>query len=246
MPIPLPRPRRHSFAGLSCFTAASAQPVPRSPPASPTTTNAFRRFSQLGDRAKRARSPGPGEGDMGISYPWNFEHLVHVDESLNGLPPKWSSLLEEAESEYKKSAVVVTQPAVPTRRCRFYLVKCCKLHNTKQKTEQGGNATHAQVEGDEGISLPWNVKHHTHVDENFNGLPPTWAVMLQKTTREGATLRATGGDPSITLPWNFQHQIHVIVDEDGLPRGLPEQLAARLSEVGYTEVEIAAIHANSA
>ncbi|KAH0834100.1 hypothetical protein J3R83DRAFT_11388 [Lanmaoa asiatica] len=47
------------------------------------------------------------------------------------------------------------------------------------------------------------------------------------------------GDEGISLPWNFQHNIHV--DEGYI--GLPPSWSAALSQAGFDEDEIAAIHA---
>ncbi|KAI6167619.1 hypothetical protein EDD17DRAFT_853155 [Pisolithus thermaeus] len=47
------------------------------------------------------------------------------------------------------------------------------------------------------------------------------------------------GDEGISMPWNFQHNIHV--DEGYI--GLPPSWATSLSSAGFTEEEIAAIHA---
>lgn len=37
-----------------------------------------------------------GQEDDNISMPWNFQHNLHVDENMGGLPPSWSSSLQEA------------------------------------------------------------------------------------------------------------------------------------------------------
>ncbi|KAF8192663.1 hypothetical protein K438DRAFT_854266 [Mycena galopus ATCC 62051] len=39
---------------------------------------------------------GAAEADEGISMPWNFQHNVHVDEGFTGLPPSWTTSLQEA------------------------------------------------------------------------------------------------------------------------------------------------------
>ncbi|EFI26903.1 STE/STE20/PAKA protein kinase [Coprinopsis cinerea okayama7 len=40
--------------------------------------------------------PLPSNGDDGISTPFNFQHNIHVNEGLVGLPPTWSAALSQA------------------------------------------------------------------------------------------------------------------------------------------------------
>ncbi|KAJ7938399.1 hypothetical protein B0H13DRAFT_1141233 [Mycena leptocephala] len=42
-----------------------------------------------------ASSPA-ADDDENISMPWNFQHNMHVDEGLSGLPPSWTTSLQEA------------------------------------------------------------------------------------------------------------------------------------------------------
>jgi len=160
--------------------------------------------------ASQAPQQHADSGDLGISYPWNFEHKVHVDEHLNGLPPTWSALMA-ANKENDPEVVAAQQPREPN------------------------------PSGDGEISHPWGTQHNIHVDENLNGLPPAWALLLSKSAQE-KTQPLAGGDSQISLPWNFKHDIHAYAGGDGLPRGLPAAFVARLTEVGYTEVEVAAIY----
>ncbi|KAF9649742.1 hypothetical protein BDM02DRAFT_3113394 [Thelephora ganbajun] len=61
---------------------------------------------------------------------------------------------------------------------------------------------------DSSISLPWNFQHNLHVDEGYNGLPPSWSASLaslgySEEEIEAITYRrATSRAPS-TVP--FQH-----------------------------------------
>ncbi|KAF7307827.1 Non-specific serine/threonine protein kinase [Mycena kentingensis (nom. inval.)] len=54
-------------------------------------------FFKFGKQQKSAEnSPVPGDDDENISMPWNFQHNMHVDEAFAGLPPSWSTSLQEA------------------------------------------------------------------------------------------------------------------------------------------------------
>ncbi|KXN83996.1 Serine/threonine-protein kinase pakA [Leucoagaricus sp. SymC.cos] len=41
------------------------------------------------------REGGEKEGDPGITWPSNFQHNIHVDDGLSGLPPSWAKSLAE-------------------------------------------------------------------------------------------------------------------------------------------------------
>ncbi|KAF6741373.1 STE/STE20/PAKA protein kinase [Ephemerocybe angulata] len=56
-------------------------------------------FLRIGKKSPRSPSTNRGdEGespqqDDGISMPWNFQHNIHVDDGLVGMPPSWSTSL---------------------------------------------------------------------------------------------------------------------------------------------------------
>jgi len=203
------------------------------------------------NRSQDMKSPASAEspwaeGDLGISYPWNFQHRIHVDESLNGLPPAWTAVVEAGKLG-KRSADESKDSGVNDAKTGFF----CLGKKPSVTIPETATARAPESREDPVISKPWNIEHNIHVDENFNGLPPTWAVLLSqptgktniltKATRAGS--EESEGDAAISTPWNFQHHIHVYAGQDGLPRGLPPAFVARLGDVGYNEVEIAAIHA---
>ncbi|KZT03287.1 uncharacterized protein LAESUDRAFT_729322 [Laetiporus sulphureus 93-53] len=213
-------------------------------PSSPTTESMLpgkgvRRASSLRDHIKPLVRPKSLsiDGDPSISFPWNFQHTMHVDEHMNGLPASWSAqLAEDGKSASKPeknrhSLAALERESTRVDAC-LPLVK--PLWCQRRNTVSGDGTEEPQISG------PWNVQHNMHVDEHYNGLPPAWAMTMSK-----APAALLKGDPSITLPWNFKHQIHVHVGLDGIPRGIPPSLHARLSEMGFSEDEIAAIRAHS-
>ncbi|KAJ7607403.1 hypothetical protein FB45DRAFT_1135466 [Roridomyces roridus] len=46
--------------------------------------------------SKKSAENSPVQDDENISMPWNFQHNVHVDEAFAGLPPSWTTSLQEA------------------------------------------------------------------------------------------------------------------------------------------------------
>ncbi|OSX58032.1 hypothetical protein POSPLADRAFT_1067695 [Postia placenta MAD-698-R-SB12] len=225
MPPLFHRTRRHS--SMSCFSMVSASPEPSQVASEIVVPRKhLRRFSSVGN-VMRSKKSGPAseandDSDLAISYPWNFQHKIHVDEHLNGLPETWSTLLEKP--------------------------KGLETVDERQSSESPMCAPTSE------ISPPSAIQHNIHVDENLNGLPPAWAALLAKSGQEKPPKSArrrsvaiespvfqAGGDPYISLPWNFKHDIHASAGADGLPRNLPPMFIERLSEVGYTEVEVAAI-----
>ncbi|KAF7326663.1 Non-specific serine/threonine protein kinase [Mycena venus] len=51
--------------------------------------------------------PSPAEEDDNISMPWNFQHNVHVDEGFTGLPPSWTTALQEAGFSDEEIAAIL-------------------------------------------------------------------------------------------------------------------------------------------
>ncbi|TFY61099.1 hypothetical protein EVJ58_g4724 [Rhodofomes roseus] len=196
-----------------------------------TTAISTKRRS-LGDLMKRpvgaAVVESQEQGDPSISYPWNFQHQVHVDESLNGLPPSWAAQLGVNE----KGDLGRRSPATPSQPSPIHEKKPSLSVATKAPPLQDVDpnadartgifcfgprkAAHNKAlvvdvpppgeEGDSGISAPWGFKHNVHVDEKYvSGLPSGW-------TRPGESQRinklldmSPDADEAISVPWNFKH-----------------------------------------
>ncbi|KAH9837715.1 uncharacterized protein C8Q71DRAFT_754069 [Rhodofomes roseus] len=259
-----------SIARRRCSSMLCLRGSSRTTMSTGATTAISTKRRSLGDLMKRpvgaAVVESQEQGDPSISYPWNFQHQVHVDESLNGLPPSWAAQLGVNE----KGDLGRRSPATPSQPSPIHEKKPSLSVATKAPPLQDVDpnadartgifcfgprkAAHNKAlvvdvpptgEGDSGISAPWGFKHNVHVDENFSGLPSGW-------TRPGESQRinklldmSPDADEAISVPWNFKHCFHVSVGTDGIPMGLPSTFLNRLGELGFSEGEIAAIRAAS-
>ncbi|EPS98866.1 hypothetical protein FOMPIDRAFT_1051097 [Fomitopsis schrenkii] len=201
------------------------------------------------------------EGDPSISFPWNFQHRVHVDESLNGLPSSWAAQLgvnvkDETESNSptspthekpslsygaKSRPLRDVDPNVDTATGLF----CLPKRTTQNKPVVIDVPRQDEAGGDPGISTPWGFKHNIHVDENYTGLPTDWSKPAEAQRINSLLDMSPEADAAISVPWNFKHGIHVFAGSNGIPTGLPPALVSRLGELGFSEGEIAAIRAAS-
>ncbi|KZT36223.1 hypothetical protein SISSUDRAFT_84283 [Sistotremastrum suecicum HHB10207 ss-3] len=65
-----------------------------------------------------------GDGDDGISAPWNFQHNIHVDDVFSGLPPSWAAALaERGYTEDEIAALYQRRPRIPHQPTGPYLVQ---------------------------------------------------------------------------------------------------------------------------
>ncbi|KAJ6463473.1 hypothetical protein C8R45DRAFT_521067 [Mycena sanguinolenta] len=92
--------------------------------------------------------PSPGgagaeDADEGISMPWNFQHNVHVDEGFVGLPPSWTTSLQDAGFSEDEIARIqqrkMTVDRIPTDRANSppSLVKPVPRSTSLPKNQQG-------------------------------------------------------------------------------------------------------------
>ncbi|THH13485.1 hypothetical protein EW146_g6742 [Bondarzewia mesenterica] len=112
---PSPAPSRATQSAASSNTL--------SPSDSAGFRKGFMKVASLGKRTFTPKSPrsAPIEDmqppeprdDESISLPWNFQHHVHVDEALGGIPPSWSTSL--AGAGFTEEEIVAIQQA---RRAR--------------------------------------------------------------------------------------------------------------------------------
>ncbi|TFK24887.1 hypothetical protein FA15DRAFT_669093 [Coprinopsis marcescibilis] len=58
---------------------------------------------------------GPPQEDGSISMPFNFQHNIHVDDGLVGLPPTWSTALSQAGFTDDEIIAIQTRRAVGSR-----------------------------------------------------------------------------------------------------------------------------------
>ncbi|KAJ2915100.1 hypothetical protein MD484_g5300, partial [Candolleomyces efflorescens] len=103
---PFPYPKQpspdanHSTMSLASSAASAiSSPPPEQPKSRPTSRGKERALAFLGFGKRSPRSPSSNGGpptpadDENISMPWNFQHNIHVDDSLSGLPPSWTTSL---------------------------------------------------------------------------------------------------------------------------------------------------------
>ncbi|KAF7297328.1 Non-specific serine/threonine protein kinase [Mycena indigotica] len=86
------------------------------PPAAPAPRKrgGFFKFGK-----QKSAENSPGADDENISMPWNFSHNMHVDEAFTGLPPSWSTSLQEAGFTEDEIAAI-QQRRMPVDRTRGF------------------------------------------------------------------------------------------------------------------------------
>ncbi|KAF7326665.1 Non-specific serine/threonine protein kinase [Mycena venus] len=77
------------------YAASSSSAVSLSLPQQPKQRSGLFKFGTVSRKTVEV-PPSPAEDDENISMPWNFQHNVHVDEGFTGLPPSWTTSLQEA------------------------------------------------------------------------------------------------------------------------------------------------------
>ncbi|KAG6377719.1 hypothetical protein JVT61DRAFT_14490 [Boletus reticuloceps] len=85
-----------------------------------------------------------------------------------------------------------TTASVKSKKNVFNLVSLAKRNKSKKDLSDTASAfsrsasvndqegASGKVEGDDGISSPWNFQHNIHVDEGYIGLPPSWTSTLSQ------------------------------------------------------------------
>ncbi|KZT68069.1 hypothetical protein DAEQUDRAFT_728344 [Daedalea quercina L-15889] len=162
------------------------------------------------------------EGDPSISFPWNFQHAVHVDESLNGLPPSWAAQLGVNEKgdaiplspaslrHEKKPSLSAAPKSRPLQDVDLNAdavtgIFCFALKRASTQNKATiVDVPNEGAEGDPGISTPWGFKHNIHVDENFSGLPSSWPKPGEAKRIDSLLDMSPEADASISVPWNFK------------------------------------------
>ncbi|KAJ7456908.1 hypothetical protein FB451DRAFT_1564329 [Mycena latifolia] len=66
------------------------------PQAAPKQRSGLFKFATVSKKSAESSPVQTEEDDENISMPWNFQHHVHVDEGFAGLPPSWTTSLQEA------------------------------------------------------------------------------------------------------------------------------------------------------
>ncbi|KAJ7740996.1 hypothetical protein B0H14DRAFT_3608806 [Mycena olivaceomarginata] len=98
-PVPPPPPPKDA-GYLAARNRSLASLSPDSMPASPLAGDQYAASSSSAVSLALPQQPkqrsGPADEDENISMPWNFQHNVHVDEGFTGLPPSWTTSLQEA------------------------------------------------------------------------------------------------------------------------------------------------------
>ncbi|KAF4586383.1 hypothetical protein EYR38_010659 [Pleurotus pulmonarius] len=61
------------------------------------------------------------DGDDGISTPWNFQHNIHVDEGLAGLPPSWSTQLKAAGFSDEEIVMIIERRRLQQQQMGAYV-----------------------------------------------------------------------------------------------------------------------------
>lgn len=60
------------------------------------------------------------QGDSGVTWPSNFQHNVHVDDELTGLPPSWAKSLVERGFTEEEIAMINAKRAANSRMQQIY------------------------------------------------------------------------------------------------------------------------------
>jgi len=257
---------RRRYSSMLCLRGSSGTTLTTG-----ATPAISRKRRSLGDFMKRPAAGSSvaegsrGEGDPSISFPWNFQHQIHVDESLNGLPASWAVQLAVNEKGEVSSQVSPTPgPVSSSHEKKPSLSVGTKArplqdvdHNVDARTgifcfgarksivHNKAVVVDVSSQGDPSITAPWGFKHNIHVDESFNGLPSGWPRPDEARRINTLLDMAPEADATISVPWNFKHCFHVSAGSNGIPTGLPSTFFERLGELGFTEGEIAAIRAAS-
>ncbi|GLB44224.1 putative protein tyrosine kinase [Lyophyllum shimeji] len=111
-----------SAASARSFTPAEPVPPVPSQPLKKSKGSRFFKFSKRSPKGVSSTSPPPSEADLpppavddNISMPWNFQHNIHVDEGLTGLPPSWSTSLAKAGFTEEEIADLQSRRAAGSR-----------------------------------------------------------------------------------------------------------------------------------
>lgn len=91
------------------MSSASLAPAPSPSPKPSRKGSMFFKFGRKNKTVPQTREQEDAPADEGISTPWNFEHTIHVNETLVGLPPSWSHRLTECG--YSEEEIVALQEA---------------------------------------------------------------------------------------------------------------------------------------
>ncbi|CAK5271133.1 unnamed protein product [Mycena citricolor] len=93
-------------SAVSLVLPSGAAPQQPPPSASGSKRGGLFKFSSTSSSSKKSINHDSPTDDENISMPWNFSHNVHVDEGFVGLPPSWTTSLQEAGFSEEEIAAI--------------------------------------------------------------------------------------------------------------------------------------------
>ncbi|KAK7441843.1 hypothetical protein VKT23_016504 [Stygiomarasmius scandens] len=91
-----------------------------------------------------------------------------------------SSMMSLVSSvDYTSDSQQTERQAIKPKKSGFFKLKRGPKSPSVMSTSTGDDLGTPESAGeDENISMPWNFTHNIHVDETYNGMPPSWTVSL--------------------------------------------------------------------
>ncbi|THU93394.1 hypothetical protein K435DRAFT_192656 [Dendrothele bispora CBS 962.96] len=120
--------------------------------------------------------------------------------------PASSSMSLVSSVDYTSDTPQTERPVIKSKKSSFFGLKRGPKSPSMKSTSTGDDLGSPESVGeDENISMPWNFTHNIHVDEAYNGMPPSWTVSLAEAgfteeeiagiyaRKQAGTLTASGG-----------------------------------------------------
>ena len=235
---PPPPPKDASpFYNRSFFSRSAASLVPSLSPATPSEFGISHSPLAANGRAA-APSPAPSASGRSLRSLGRVGGDYLASPSMEGSTDSSGSSSMYRLHGASSSAYAMNQPAIKPKKGVFRLAGLAKRNRSRKDLSDTASASdsvsrstsvneHEKAEGDEGITLPWNFQVGTSSDRDNT---PSYFVY------HSTTYMSTRGEcPRLV----FAHTC----DRSNRYIGLPPSWSAALSQVGFDEDEIAAIHA---
>ncbi|KAI9454080.1 hypothetical protein F5148DRAFT_447587 [Russula earlei] len=167
-PPPPPKDPNYLYSQSNNPSVASlSQNQSRPPSNSPKAASLSPKYNANGNGARSVRSLSPTP-TRAAQFPQQLQQQL--------LQPQ-PHLLEPSPPAYSSASTSSQDPNSGAGKRGFFR-KVSSLR--KRSTSKNLRPTTAVEEptNDESISRPWNFQHHIHIDEAFQGIPPSWSSSL--------------------------------------------------------------------
>ncbi|KAF5327955.1 hypothetical protein D9758_016782 [Tetrapyrgos nigripes] len=155
-PPPLP-PKDYYFRNNRSLASLSPESNPGTP-ATPASASL----------APASLTPGGTPSNLQAQYAQNTG-LLH---------PSSSSMSLVSSVDYTSDTQTIDRAPLKKKKSSFFKLRRSPNSPSVMSSTTGDDLGPDIATEDESISMPWNFTHNIHVDEAYNGMPPSWTVSL--------------------------------------------------------------------